>query len=497
MFHWTENGSLFLQKHSYKEIADMNISISGNTDVGRKRDHNEDSFIILCDTGKQWQRSNNILLDTKDTKGVIVAVADGMGGSNAGEVASALAIETLEERVREIRSVPENPKQAEKLLNQIIQAAHNRIVKEAKRNKNTKGMGTTLVIGWIVDNTVYIAWSGDSRCYHYAKAKQDKLIPFTEDHSLVWSQVRQGEITPEQARLSEDSNLILQALGDVLQPPKPDFKWTNLELQDRILLCSDGLNSMLNDTGIQQILEYDSTSPVTSENLIKAANNAGGHDNITVIVVDVLSSPPEQESEIAGHGKKKRLTTILIGFLITALLALALILANNQYHFFNVLKRKIDTVVEKTTYKNRAKEDSPQNFKRANNNIPSEVIYKPSKDPVEKEEPDLDKELIPDSAVIAKFRILLDSISIIRANIEEFSKPNSGQEREFYNKHRDEFNTLLIELERIGNEIKAAAFIRDMESSYLKKEVDSAYLKTLQEAIKKIYVESELIITSS
>ena len=179
----------------------MKISISGDTDVGRHREHNEDSHIVLYDNGQEWLEINNTEVDISGSKGLIFAVADGMGGTNAGEIASALTVDALKEKVREIKAIPENQDQANKILNSMILFAHNKIVREAKSNKETKGMGTTIVLGWIVNNILYIAWSGDSRCYHYKRGRVASLIPFTDDHSLVWSRVKLGEITPEQARL--------------------------------------------------------------------------------------------------------------------------------------------------------------------------------------------------------------------------------------------------------------------------------------------------------
>ena len=139
----------------------------------------------------------------------------------------------------------------------------------------------------VFENKLYTTWSGDSRCYLFSPDKDQELNPLTDDHSLVWERVKKGEINSEEARLSDESNLILQSLGGGGQKPDPDFIWNDLSISDRIIICSDGLNSMLSDIGIQQIVEYENDTKHLCQSLIESANNAGGHDNITSIVIDV------------------------------------------------------------------------------------------------------------------------------------------------------------------------------------------------------------------
>ena len=270
----------------------MKVAVYGETNVGLHRDHNEDAFLIMYDLDKKWQEVNNLQIDLAQSKGLFLVVADGMGGANAGEVASSIAVNKVGEKVRTLNTSLIDASHVKKYLTSILFDAHYSIVKKARNNDEMKGMGTTLVLGYIVNNLFYVMWAGDSRVYRYNSGQHTQLVPFSDDHSIVWSRVKNGEITAEEARLSDNSNLILNALGDSFQKPIPDFKNTKLEIGDRIILCSDGLNSMLSDTGIQQIIDYNTNTKDTCQALISAACNAGGHDNITVLVVDVMEIKP-------------------------------------------------------------------------------------------------------------------------------------------------------------------------------------------------------------
>lgn len=284
----------------------MRLAFHGKTDVGKHRVLNEDSFLILCDIDNGWKEVNTLEVDITNSKGIVFAVADGMGGSNAGEVASALAVKIIKERFTSTVSLPVSIGEIQKLLVSIAFEGHDRITKEVGRDKNLEGMGTTLVLGWVFKSNLYIVWCGDSRCYIYNKGNDTELSPFTDDHSLVWERVRNRELSPEEARLNEYSNIILQSLGGSSQKPDPEFRWIKLKKNDRILFCSDGLNSMLSNVGLQQILDFSPSSKETCESLIIAANNAGGRDNITSIVADIIeeSLPGIESGELTETDTK-------------------------------------------------------------------------------------------------------------------------------------------------------------------------------------------------
>ncbi|MRS05033.1 serine/threonine-protein phosphatase, partial [bacterium] len=331
----------------------MRLSIYGTTDVGRQREHNEDSLLIIYSDGNGWVEATNLETNLTDKSGVVCVVADGMGGANAGEVASEIAITTVRETIGKLISVPSVPQEVEKMLASIIQDGHNRIIKASKRSGSLIGMGTTIVIACFFGDNIYVSWSGDSRCYIYNKENSIELLPFTDDHSLVWERVKSKEISPEEARLSDDSNLILQSLGGASQKPDPEFRWAKLNKNDRILLCSDGLNSMLSNIGIQQILDYNSTPGETCESLIQAANNAGGRDNITAIIVDVSENEKapvvtvvkETPSAIIVPIKprKRRLYFFSVLFVLILIITASIFYRTDVVKFFHSVFKAADT----------------------------------------------------------------------------------------------------------------------------------------------------------
>lgn len=269
----------------------------GATNVGQVRDHNEDSFVII-----------DLAQEENNPKGTIFMVADGMGGANAGEVASAIACNVIEDRFLKLQTIPDSPRNIEKYLKNLLLEAHQQIVQHASQHPECEGMGTTAVLAWVIANQLHVVWCGDSRCYVYQKRQQHTLKPFTDDHSLVWQMVLSGEISPEEARVHDQSNIILQVLGSTDSKPKPSYLSKKLIEGEEILLCSDGLNGMLSDAAIQQILERQNDVELTTDVLIDAANHAGGTDNITVIYVTVEDAPimaSEQKKDIFSAFKSK------------------------------------------------------------------------------------------------------------------------------------------------------------------------------------------------
>ncbi len=318
----------------------MIVEISALTNEGRVRTNNEDSWDIVA---QNWSGRNNVIEVVGN--GILLAVADGMGGSNAGEIASKIAIETF--RKEFLAFSPNNNTSRWRFLENIVKKAHHNILTEATRNLNYMGMGTTAVLAWLIDDTAYIAWCGDSRCYLYRDNKE--LIPITDDHSMVWEEVKKGNMTAEQARLSDESNIILQSLGDPNKTPKPESRVIPIKQGDCLMLCSDGLNGMLSDTTIQKIIgNQDNKSQLLCAQLVEAANAAGGRDNVTTIIAKVtqgkeiaeaISSPKPSIEEDAPMPAKKTEKNLLM-LLATGLLALSMAAA---YFFFKPAeKRTID-----------------------------------------------------------------------------------------------------------------------------------------------------------
>lgn len=284
----------------------MKVELFGSTDVGQVRDHNEDNFVLCRDlTTQDWNFKRGEAFELGKL-GTMLFVADGMGGANAGEVASDVAQAYVDEVFSALTELPGKGSDNDimKFLKDVIKDAHKKIVNLSLENPTYAGMGTTAVIAWILKDVVYVAWSGDSRMYIYRDGEE--LYPSTDDHSMVWDLVKQGQLNPEQARIHEMSNIITQSLGDDSRAPKPDARKFELYKGDRVMLCSDGLCGMLSDAVMGGMLSSRLDTAETCKELIAAANNAGGTDNITVLLLDVLEGntapPPKKKQAVTSGG---------------------------------------------------------------------------------------------------------------------------------------------------------------------------------------------------
>jgi serine/threonine protein phosphatase PrpC len=242
----------------------VHYSAAAATDRGRKRPSNEDAFAYSVEHG-------------------VYLVCDGMGGAAAGEIASSLAVdETLKHLSRRIDSGAPSEDLAQ-VAEEAVGIANDAIYKRAERNYKLSGMGTTLV-GLIVDERRVLVFNvGDSRCYLLRKKRIQQL---TMDHSLVEEQVRLGRMTRSEALRSPLKNVITRALGTQTRVT-PDVFEHEAEPGDLFLLCSDGLTRELSDSQIESLLSSDLTLAVLCTKLVEAAVNAGGHDNITCLLVRV------------------------------------------------------------------------------------------------------------------------------------------------------------------------------------------------------------------
>ena len=259
----------------------MCLIVNGATDIGRVRDHNEDSILAL---GSQQSPPG---IDA------LLVVADGMGGHAAGEVASGMTISYISERFGSGKFSADSVDGLEYALRALIQDV-NRLVQSAGQDDDKRGMGTTCTLAVIKDKRLYYAHVGDSRAYLFRDAE---LSQITNDHSWVEEMVRAGAISREAARTHPNRNMVTRAIGldtDVVV----DTGSCALHDGDLIILCSDGLNSMLADENIQSVVETSSHGTVCAA-LIEAANQAGGHDNISVTAAyfgsgdaNLKSTPP-------------------------------------------------------------------------------------------------------------------------------------------------------------------------------------------------------------
>lgn len=241
------------------------------TDIGRRRQLNQD--FIYCSETPVGNLPN------------VFIVADGMGGHNAGDYASVLAVETVVEEIG--ASFEKNPV---KVLEHAITKANTILRQRASENFSLSGMGTTMVVATCIGRYLEVANVGDSRLYVVG----DEIAQITEDHSLVEEMVRMGGIDREEARNHPDKNIITRAVGardDV------EIDFFNLELQtgDMVLLCSDGLTNMVDDEMIRRILKNGGSLRDRVEELVETANQNGGRDNISVIVIEPLADEVEHD----------------------------------------------------------------------------------------------------------------------------------------------------------------------------------------------------------
>ena len=237
-------------------MSPFKLVAAGVTDVGRVRDGNEDDFI-----------------DQADRLG-LVAVADGMGGHRAGEVASATALEALRAAVANGRS-----------LRDAIEGANDAVLQKSESHRELHGMGTTLTAGMLgSDGQLVVGHVGDSRAY---LVRDGELTQITNDHSLVEEMVRGGELTPEQAEVHPRRSIITRALGIDPQVEVDEYP-IDLRPGDRILLCSDGLTTMVRPDDIAGILNRQHDPKRAAQLLVDAANEAGGEDNVTAVIIDAV-----------------------------------------------------------------------------------------------------------------------------------------------------------------------------------------------------------------
>jgi protein phosphatase len=242
----------------------LTAQASGATDVGRAREHNEDAFLVA-------------------RGGRLAAVADGMGGHNAGEVAARIALDSIKTRLDGVELGRRAERRA--LLGAAIKAANTRVHTAAAGDAKLRGMGSTLVVALFEGRVVQVAHAGDSRVY---RLRDKELARLTRDHSLRAEVEAIRPLSPEELA-SLPANVLTRAVG---LAPKLEADHSEFEMRprDRYLLCSDGLHGLVNDDGLKAILMTHPDRELAVAALIAAANAAGGKDNITAIVVDVALS---------------------------------------------------------------------------------------------------------------------------------------------------------------------------------------------------------------
>ncbi|OQM46272.1 protein phosphatase [Anoxybacillus sp. UARK-01] len=238
------------------------------TDVGKIRPHNEDCGGIFKNKDGHY----------------LAMVADGMGGHRAGDVASEMTISYLKKQWEETENIT-SPEIAERWLNEQIASINRLLFDHSLRHIECQGMGTTIVSAICTDQFVTIGHIGDSRCYLF---NQHGFQQITEDHSLVNELVKTGQISKEDAEHHPRKNVLLRALGTE-KSVKLDIKTIEVEERDRLLLCSDGLSNKVSEQSMMDILTSEQSLEEKAQALVHLANEHGGEDNITLVIVEFSS----------------------------------------------------------------------------------------------------------------------------------------------------------------------------------------------------------------
>ena len=268
----------------------MKIISSACTDVGKARSNNEDAFAICPDlTAGRWDQQTDYV--PLGEWGLLSVVADGMGGPEAGEIASTIAIEAVRRSfsVEQLKPVlGQNQEDIPGFLKTVFKRANDAIMQHVLANPDAIGMGTTLEVLWVIHGTAYIAWAGDSRCYVFNTDK-GCLSRITKDHSYVQELVDRGELNTEDMMSHPDSNIITRGLGDIDVLYEPEIAVYPVTPGEIFLLCSEGLCGYCTDKEIEKVIckKLDSI-PECCQALIDLALDAGGEDNITVSLVSTL-----------------------------------------------------------------------------------------------------------------------------------------------------------------------------------------------------------------
>jgi protein phosphatase len=261
----------------------------GLTDPGLVRPGNEDHFLV-GDLARTLHVRQTSLPQAEFHKGrsraYVLLVADGMGGHNAGAVASALSVGTVEAFVVELLRRFSNLQADDEHgvihdLREAVQEADARIVEEAHEHPELAGMGTTLTLAFASGRRLFVLHAGDSRCYLLRKGRLEQL---TEDHTVVAEMVSRGALSPEQARRHPYRHVVTNVLGGDQAGVRVDVQRVQLEPGDVLLLCSDGLTDMLDDSRIAAVLGEEAEPKGACRRLVAEANEAGGRDNVTAVV---------------------------------------------------------------------------------------------------------------------------------------------------------------------------------------------------------------------
>jgi serine/threonine protein phosphatase PrpC len=268
----------------------IRVEFAATSHPGKVRANNEDHFLVTR-MGRTFEAvSTNMpqgaLPGLVDEVAYGMVVADGMGGMAAGEHASQLAIRTGVELVLSspmwaTRVDDDAARQLTARLSEYFREVDSVVIGQAKNDRHLSGMGTTLTVAYIIDTSAFIVHVGDSRAYHFRKGKLDQL---TRDHTMAQDLLRAGAIRPEDVQRHSKRHVLTNFVGGPSSGVEPEVKTVHLEDGDYLLLCSDGLTEMVKDEQISRVLDSGKPTDVAAKTLIDMALEAGGRDNVTVVL---------------------------------------------------------------------------------------------------------------------------------------------------------------------------------------------------------------------
>ena len=333
------------------------FKLGAQTHVGCVRTNNEDNFVVSADLNAgEWLLPRDChTVFTLGNKGAMLVVADGMGGLEAGEIASRIAVDTMKEFFSADKITDEIVKDAStirKYMYEAVVAADNAIKRKSREEKSVKSMGTTLVAAWLFDGYANIIWCGDSRGYLFNPVSG--LAQVTKDHSYVQELVDSGRLLPEYAFDHPDNNIITRSLGNPQKAANPDFVRLPLQEGEVILLCTDGLNSMLRDEEIEAVMQETSNEIDTcTKALIQGALDLGGHDNVTVVLCQIVPeenkpSVQDMQQTVSTFTEKERKKPLRKFVLWTVAFVFVLLLACLAWSFSTAWQNKIIQWYEQT-----------------------------------------------------------------------------------------------------------------------------------------------------
>lgn len=260
----------------------IKVEVFAKSDVGKARDHNEDRFLVADLTRREASLQPSVRIHEVGERGSLFIVADGMGGAAAGEVASAMATETIYDQMVTAWGGEKEatPQRFAFRLKEAVEVANGRIHAHAKAHPEVRGMGTTTTAVGLLGDHVFLSQVGDSRAY---LIRNGDAIQLTKDQSLMQRLVEAGELTEEEAAKSERRNIILQALGPDARV-RVDLTHQEVRKGDILALCSDGLSGQVRKEEIAEIVTHERDLQVACDRLVALANARGGPDNITVVL---------------------------------------------------------------------------------------------------------------------------------------------------------------------------------------------------------------------